>query len=225
MEWLMNMERAAWMRIGVWLLSGLVGVASFLALTGMRYIPNNKVGIVEKLWSLHGHVREGRLMALPGQTGYQMAVLRGGIYFFFWPWLYRIHKLPLTVTAEAENRRQVLIAEAEGKSRMLLGEGQAKRVAMEGEAEANVLRQKVASYGDPRLYALSLVSQYLAQSQQPLVPQHLFLATGDGAREGVPQPGLGLLGTLISLLVAEKTGWPASAGHAAAVPPREKAGS
>jgi len=160
MEWLINMDRAALVRIGVWLLTGLVVVASFLVLTGMRYIPNNKVGIVEKLWSLHGHVREGRLMALPGQTGYQMAVLRGGMYFFFWRWLYRIHK-------------------------------------------------------------------------QPLVPQHLFLAGTaagtDGAREGVPQPGQGLLGTLISLLVAEKTGWPTSVrqspGSPPGSPPGEKAGS
>ena len=129
------------------------------------------------------------------------------------------------VTAEAENRRQILIAEAEGKSRMLLGEGQAKRVALEGEAEANVLRQKVASYGDPRLYALSLVSQYLAQSQQPLVPQHLFVTGTDGARDGTPQPGQGLLGTLISLLVAEKTGWHTTPSQAAASPAGKTAAS
>ena len=64
-------------------------------LLGMRYIPNNRVGIVEKLWSLYGSVREGRLMAMAGETGYQSAVLRGGFHFFLWMWQYRIHKLPL----------------------------------------------------------------------------------------------------------------------------------
>ena len=146
-------------------------------LLGMRYIPNDRVGIVERLWSLYGSVREGRLMAMAGETGYQTAVLRGGFHFFLWVWQYRIHKL--------------------------LGEGQSKRVSMEGEAEANVLRQKVASYGDPRLYALSLVTEYLSHSQQPLVPQHLCVTGGDGESAG-SLPAQGLLGTLLSLLIAEK---------------------
>ena len=107
------------------------------------------------------------------------------------------------VTAQAENQRQVLVAEAEGKARTLVGEGQSKRVSMEGEAEANVLRQKVASYGDPKLYALSLVTEFLSHSQQPLVPQHLFVTGGDGDKAG-SLPAQGLLGTLLSLLIAEK---------------------
>lgn len=106
--------------------------------------------------------------------------------------------------AEAESKRQVLIAEAEGKSRALLGEGQGKRVTLEGDAEAEVLRKKIASYGDPRLYALSLVTQNLAQSQQPLVPQSLFVAGGDGNGNGAATQGL--LNTLLGLLVAEKSG-------------------
>lgn len=107
------------------------------------------------------------------------------------------------VTAQAENQRQVLVAEAEGKARTLVGEGQSKRVSMEGEAEANVLRQKVASYGNPKLYALSLVTEFLSHSQQPLVPQHLFVTGGDGDKAG-SLPAQGLLGTLLSLLIAEK---------------------
>ena len=119
------------------------------------------------------------------------------------------------VTAEAENRRKVLIAEADSRSQVLLGdaeskrlallgEGQSTRVALEGQAEADVLRKKVESYGDPRLYALALVSQFLSQSQQPLVPAHLFV-TGADDRQGAT-PAQGLLGTLIGLLVAEKSG-------------------
>ena len=105
--------------------------------------------------------------------------------------------------AEAESKRQLLIAEAEGKSRALLGEGQSRKIMLEGEAEAEVLRQKVASYGDSRLYALSLVAQHLSQSQQPLVPQSLIV-TGDS--DGHAGSGQGLVNTLLGLLVAEKSG-------------------
>ncbi len=70
------------------------------------------------------------------------------------------------MTAEAEKTRQLLIAEAEGKSRALVGEGQAKRVLLEGEAEAAVLTKKIGSYGDPRVYALSLVTRHLSKSRK-----------------------------------------------------------
>jgi uncharacterized membrane protein YqiK len=68
----------------------------------MRCIPNNRVGIVEKLWSLYGSVREGRLMAMAGGTGYQSALLRGGLHFFRWIWQYRIHKRPLCVIPQGK---------------------------------------------------------------------------------------------------------------------------
>src|SRR4029077_4013473 len=63
---------------------GAVGVLIVLAipeLLGMRYIPNNRVGIVEKLWSSKGSVSEGRIIALTGEAGYQADILRGGIHF------------------------------------------------------------------------------------------------------------------------------------------------
>ncbi len=86
---------------------------------------------------------------------------------------------------------------------------------MQGEAEANVLRKKVTSYTDPRLYALSLVARNLAASRQPLVPERLFVAGGDGRAED-RLSAQGLLGTLIQLLVAEKAGFQPPAPQAAA---------
>jgi uncharacterized membrane protein YqiK len=109
------------------------------------------------------------------------------------------------LAAEAEAKRQLMVSEAESKARALLGEGEAKKITAEGEAQADVLRQKVASYGDPKLYALSLVTQHLAQSQQPLVPQHLFVT---GGKDGTS--GSSLLSTLLTLLVADRTGFAAS---------------
>ncbi len=38
----------------------LVAIAAW-ELAGLRYIANNKVGVVEKLWSMKGSVPEGRI--------------------------------------------------------------------------------------------------------------------------------------------------------------------
>src|SRR5260370_7130594 len=73
----------------IWVLIG-VGVLVLLAIPemlGMRYIPNNRVGIVEKLWSSKGSVTEGRILALGGEAGYQADILRGGIHLSFWRWM------------------------------------------------------------------------------------------------------------------------------------------
>ncbi len=120
------------------------------------------------------------------------------------------------VTAEAEKKRKLLIAEAEGKSRAMVGEGEARRITLEGEAEASVLRQKVTSYTDPRLYAVSLVARHLSQSRQPLVPERLFLS-GSNGRGGDRLSAQGLVGTLLQLLVAEKAGFQPSAPQAGEV--------
>ena len=81
---------------GVWAALVLLGLAALVALftegLGMRYIPNNRVGIVEKLWSPKGSVTDGRLIALNGEAGFQADLLRGGIHFGLWRWQYRIHK-------------------------------------------------------------------------------------------------------------------------------------
>src|SRR5215470_17789437 len=58
-----------------------------------RYIPNNQVGIVEKLWTTKGSV-EGGFIALNGEAGYEPDVLRGGLHVLF-PFMYRIHNSDL----------------------------------------------------------------------------------------------------------------------------------
>ena len=44
-------------------------VAAWLS---FRYIPNNSVGIVEKLWSMKGSVPEGDIIAMDGEAGFQI---------------------------------------------------------------------------------------------------------------------------------------------------------
>ena len=105
---------------------------------------------------------------------------------------------------EAEQR--VVLAEADAKRDQLAGRGQSQRIAQVGLAEASVLLRQIASYGDPRLYALSMAAKHLARSKQPLVPERLFAAGGgDGGSSGNPTGGL--VGLLVNLLVAEKSGF------------------
>jgi uncharacterized membrane protein YqiK len=64
----------------------------------IRYIPNNRVGIVEKLFSSKGSIQNG-IIALNREAGYQPDVLRGGWHVMF-PFIYRIHKVPLVTISQ-----------------------------------------------------------------------------------------------------------------------------
>jgi len=124
----------------------------------------------------------------------------------------------MVVMAEAElsqSRRRaeqtVLLAEAASKQQELEGRGESRRVMQVGLGEAAVQLKKIASYGDPRLYALSEVAAALSGSSQPLVPERLFVTGGDAG--DTPQAAQGIVGTLLALLVAEKSGFaPATVG-------------
>jgi uncharacterized membrane protein YqiK len=86
------------------LLPGLVVVAplailALLFISGaIRYIPNKRVAVVEKLFSMRGSVRAG-LIPLEGEAGFQPEVLRGGWHFMA-PFQYRVHKVPLVTVPQ-----------------------------------------------------------------------------------------------------------------------------
>jgi uncharacterized membrane protein YqiK len=65
-----------------------------------RYIPNNQVGIVEKLWSPRGSIASG-FIALNGEAGFEPEVLRGGLHIFF-PFMYRIHRSDLVTVGQGQ---------------------------------------------------------------------------------------------------------------------------
>jgi len=71
-------------------------------LLGIVYIPHTQVGIIEKIWSSKGSLREGQIIARNGEAGLQARFLRGGIHFGLYPWQYRIHKEPLVSVAEGK---------------------------------------------------------------------------------------------------------------------------
>src|SRR6185503_14129202 len=55
----------------------LVVVVLFTITRCVRYVGNNRVAIVEKIWSRKGSISAG-LIAMGGEAGYQPVVLRGG---------------------------------------------------------------------------------------------------------------------------------------------------
>ena len=78
---------------------GLVLMASWFSI---RYIPNNYVGIVEKLWSRQ-RLRPRRAHYRPhGEAGFQAELLRGGVHFGLWRWQYRIHKVRLVTVSQGK---------------------------------------------------------------------------------------------------------------------------
>ncbi len=42
-----------------------------LWLSGFRYIPHNRIGVVEKLWSRRGSLQEGAILALHDEAGFK----------------------------------------------------------------------------------------------------------------------------------------------------------
>ena len=47
----------------------VVGIIALIELAGLRVIPNDRVGVIEKLWSPKGSVTEGRIIALSARPG------------------------------------------------------------------------------------------------------------------------------------------------------------
>ena len=79
---------------------GVVAVLLCYVLLGVRYIPNDRLGVVEKRWSGKGGVKSG-LIALAGEAGFQPQVLRGGVHWLT-PFQYRIHTMALVTIPQGK---------------------------------------------------------------------------------------------------------------------------
>ena len=113
--------------------------------------------------------------------------------------------------AEAERlaKREVALAEGRARASELDGQGEAAKIAQVGHAEADVSRQKVEAFTDPRPYALNLVAAKLADSKQPLVPERVVLLGGDGksaAETGLFQTLMQVLATWQAMNPHEQSG-------------------
>src|ERR1700759_2245289 len=100
MEFLGFLNGSGYRQPAIWI-AAVVAIVILLRLSNVfRYIPNNQVGIVEKLWTTKGSIEDG-FIALNGEAGYEPEVLRGGIHLFF-PFMYRIHKSDLVTVGQGK---------------------------------------------------------------------------------------------------------------------------
>ncbi len=84
----------------VYCLTLLLGIAALILLMGIRFIPNNRIGLVEKRFGGRGSVKSG-LIALNGEAGYQPKVLRGGLHWLM-PIQYVVHMMPLVTITQGK---------------------------------------------------------------------------------------------------------------------------
>jgi uncharacterized membrane protein YqiK len=89
MEFLQSVPAAVYIILGIVVLFFIV-----LKVIGIRIIPSDAVGIVEKWWSFKGSIQDGGIIALNKESGYQPEVLRGGFHLKT-PLMYRIYVQPL----------------------------------------------------------------------------------------------------------------------------------
>src|SRR6201986_2915462 len=94
------LNSSGWLSPALWAVAVVVIIALLRASNMFRYIPNNQVGIVEKLWTTKGSI-QGGFIALNGEAGYEPEVLRGGLHVFF-PFMYRIHKSDLVTVGQGK---------------------------------------------------------------------------------------------------------------------------
>jgi len=78
---------------------GVLIVLFLVFLSGIRFIPNNRIGVVEKRFGTKS-VQSG-LIALNGEAGYQPQVLRGGLHYLM-PIQYVVHTMPLVTISQGK---------------------------------------------------------------------------------------------------------------------------
>ena len=88
----------------VWYWLGLALAAPVLLavlLAGFVLIRERQAGIVVKRFARKS-LPPGRFIALDGEAGLQADTLAPGLHFGYWPWQYRVIKVPITVVPQGE---------------------------------------------------------------------------------------------------------------------------
>ena len=88
---------------GILVVAGLIlaGIIVLTLLSGIRFIPNTRIGIVEKRFSIRkGSIKSG-FIALHGEAGFQPNVLRGGLHYLP-PLQYVVRMAPLVTIPQGK---------------------------------------------------------------------------------------------------------------------------
>ena len=76
-----------------------------IRLFGIVYIPNDSIGQVTKLFALFGRntkLPPGKIVALKGEAGVQADTLAPGLYFFYWPWQFKVNHLKFYIVPQGQ---------------------------------------------------------------------------------------------------------------------------
>ena len=76
------------------------GILFLIMLSGIRFIPNKRIGVIEKRFSGKGSVKSG-FIAMNGEAGYQPRILRGGLHYLM-PIQYVVHTMPLVTISQGK---------------------------------------------------------------------------------------------------------------------------
>src|SRR5882724_9526003 len=74
-------------------------------LFGMIIVPEDRIGLVTKIFVLFGENRElpdGRIIATKGEAGFQAKTLAPGLYFWKWFWQYEVLMEKFTIIPEGK---------------------------------------------------------------------------------------------------------------------------
>jgi uncharacterized membrane protein YqiK len=78
----------------------VAAILVLILLSGIRFIPNNRIGIIEKRFSGRGSVKSG-FIAMNNEAGYQPHILRGGLHYRT-PIQYVVHTMPLVTISQGK---------------------------------------------------------------------------------------------------------------------------
>jgi uncharacterized membrane protein YqiK len=159
---------------GFIVLAGLVLaiILLLIVLSGVRFIPNTRIGIVEKRFSPKGSVKSG-FIALNGEAGFQPKVLRGGLHYLM-PIQYVVRMAPLVTIPQgkigyifardgklldstqtlASNEEVSDFQDVEGFLKSGGQRGPQRRILREGTYAINLMQFIVLT--DERIYSLPL---------------------------------------------------------------------
>ena len=93
------------------LLYGVIVVVIAVLLSSVRVIGESQSGLVIKRFGRS--LASGRFIALDGEAGYQAAMLAPGWHFGYWPWRYKVEKVPVIVVQPGEI---ALVVAADGEA-------------------------------------------------------------------------------------------------------------
>src|SRR5579859_6656146 len=79
----------------------LLALAFLIIVSSFVLIRERQVGVVVKRFAKRS-LLPGNLIALAGEAGLQADILAPGLHFGYWPWQYRVIKVPVTVVPQGE---------------------------------------------------------------------------------------------------------------------------